>query len=241
MDFWRSREDTERALMLTLSSVGLFSLLAIVLFIQFRLETTTDFMRIAADIFLASAAISSFYIANKSLEHDKSVQPNAKVVNYSDERDNQKYGVKVFNLGNNPIISQELVYEVVAVQDKYLTYYLRAANEPKLIPSEDSRIIGSANAGRKMWFDEEVKYEDYRGEEGGIEITENVLNDLDSARGSVEGEIERIVDKFRKRSRKKLEETNKLDNWDKKGHIMVRLRNNDIEGPEDIEDGNLLI
>jgi hypothetical protein len=125
-------------------------------------------MSIIGDIFLASGAIASAYLASKSLAHRKSVEANAIVV-----KDGDEIGIKVFNTGKNPI----LITGAPGISINYnkkniISQYLNISSPPILLEPEDSKLLYSSSP-TAMTFLGYITFRDFEGNSKDIQIEES--------------------------------------------------------------------
>jgi len=130
-----------KTVLLFLSSIGIFSIFSIGLVISTPLDTTVEVMSIIGNIFLASGALASAYLASKSLAHRKSVAVHGVVV----EKD-EEVSIKVFNTGKNPILITEASMVTIHNSEKETTCkYQELESTPILIEPEDSQTLMSCS------------------------------------------------------------------------------------------------
>lgn len=127
-----------KAILVFQLSIAVFGGIFAILFYINGLDTTVEVMSILGDIFLASGAIASAYLASKSLEHRKRVEAHAICGNITNDR----FAIKVFNTGRNPILVENAPVLRVNEGKRKINGYLQHLNQgPVLVGAEDSEVL----------------------------------------------------------------------------------------------------
>jgi hypothetical protein len=130
-----------KTVLLFLSSVAIFGIISIGLILFNPLDTTVEVMSIIGNIFLASGALASAYLASKSLAHRKSVAVHGVIV----EKD-EEVSIKVFNTGKNPIlVTKASMVTIHNSEQETVCKYQELESTPILIEPEDSQTLMSCS------------------------------------------------------------------------------------------------
>lgn len=139
--FENLEEPVRKAILLFQLSVAIFGISFIFLWYFTSLDTTVQIMSIVGNIFLASGALASAYLASKSLAHKKSVEIHGVVV-----EENGEVGIKVFNTGKTPILVTEApIVRINQNKRNYTCHYIDLDSAPVLIEPEESETLNSTS------------------------------------------------------------------------------------------------